>query len=165
MWFNKKYKERISHLEKVNIELARQLAQAKRDIEKEKEILRNEDNLMAALMREALGMQIDFSAASTDKCLPPHFLQELSEAERKNFIISMETIYADDKFQKVVRYMINLFATNAIYKYDKDEMRAGQIAVVAFRTFLKEFSDMHKEFLGYKQKEDEFDPLAIMPET
>lgn len=161
--FNKKYKGEILRLKNANNSLAMTINTQNKTLAELREKLKTTS--MADLMREALGMQIDFAAASTDKCLPPHFLQELTDAERKNFITSMETIYVDEKFQKVVRYMINLFATNAIYKYDKDEMRAGQIAVVAFRTFLKEFSDMHKEFLGYREQEDNFDPLAIMPES
>ncbi len=59
--------------------------------------------------------------------------------------------------------MINVFATNAIFKEDKEQMKNGQIAVIAFRTFLKKFDDMHKEFLSLTKVEEAFDPLEVMP--
>lgn len=161
MWWNKKYKDRILELEKENKRLEQSVTifSCKND-----ELSQKLKGSMADLMRDSLGMQIDFSAASTDKCLPPHFLEDLSEDERKNFIIDMETIRSNDRFQKVIRYMINLFATNAIYKYDEEQRKNGQIAVVAFRTFLKQFDDMHRDFISYKKVEDDFDPLATLPE-
>jgi len=165
----KKYKNRILDLEEKNKLLASKLDTAYSEIKKLNYIIENnkvstKDEMMAALMRESLGMAIDFSAASTDKCLPPHFLKEMEEDERKNFVIDMETIYKNDNFKKVVFYMINLFATNAIYKYEEEQRKNGQIAVIAFRTLLKEFEEMHNEFIGYKQKDEGFDPLATMPE-
>lgn len=119
---------------------------------------------MADLMRESLGITVDFSAASKDKCMPVYYLDGLSEEERKHFITEMETIYTSDKFHIVLNYMINLFATNAIYKEDKEQMKNGQIAVAAFRTLINRFDDMHREFLSYKKTDEEFDPLGILPE-
>lgn len=159
MWIFKKDKNRIQELEEKNQRLVTDVRSL---LEKLK--VAQKSSSMADLMRESLGMQIDFSAASNDKCLPPHYLEGLSEDERENFVVAMETIYSDEKFQKVLKYMINLFATNAIYKYDKEEMRAGQIAVIAFRTLVRELDKMHSEFLGYKKVDEPFDEHAIMPE-
>lgn len=169
MWFTKKYKKEIHYLKAKNAELFAE-NQRLELLEARYNNLRltNKDSSnhsrMAELMRESLGLQVDFAAASMDKCLPPHYLEGLEEAERKNFITDMETIYSDEKFQKVVKYLINLFATNAIYKEDPKQRDNGQVAVIAFRTLLKEFDKMHIEFANYKKSdEDDFDPLAVMP--
>lgn len=161
MWFIDKYKKRIAEMEQNNRMLANRISLLNRQLLEKNNIPK--DNLMAALMRESLGLSIDFSAAN-DKCLPLHFLDGMQDAERHNFVNHMETIYNDDKFQKVVKYMINLFATNAIYKYDREEMKNGQIAVVAFRTFLNQLEKMHLEFTSYKSKDEEFDEQGILPE-
>lgn len=163
MWpFTNKTKRRIKELEAINKSLANRVQLNIREIAQ----LHRADNQknMAALMRESLGLAVDFSAASQDKCLPSHFLEGLEEDERKNFITDMESVWSNERFQHVVRYMINLFATNAVYKADPDQMKNGQIAVVAFRTFLKEFDKMHIEFEGYKKVDEEFDDQAILAE-
>ncbi len=109
--------------------------------------------------------QVDFSAADKDKCQPIYFLEGLTEDERKVFISDMETIYSNDRFQKVVRYMLNLFAMKSVYADGTDQQKNGQIAVIAFRTFLKKFDDMHLEFLSYKKNDDEdFDEHGVLPE-
>lgn len=162
MWFIEKYKKRIGEMEQNNRTLANKISLLNRELLEKNNIPR--EQLMAALMRESLGMQIDFSAASNDRCLPPYFLDDLTAEQRKNFIIHMETIYNDERYQKVVRYMINVFATNAIYKYDEEKRKNGQIAVVAFRTLLSELEKMHKEFLSYKAVDEEFDDQEILPE-
>lgn len=158
-----KYKKRIAFLESQNSALL-DYNRTLRDRELFYQNKINSMPSMAELMRESLGLSVDFASASNDECLPPHFLEGLSEEERKNFIVDMETVYSNDRFQTVVRYMINLFATNAIYKADKDEMKNGQIAVVALRTLLKKFNDMHKEFLSYKKSDEGFDDQEILPE-
>lgn len=159
MWFNQKYKNRISEMEQTNRILTNKIIEQNRIINSQ-----DKKGSMADLMRESLGLQVDFSAASTDTCLPPYYLEGLDEDERKNFIIDMESIHENERYQKVVRYLINLFAMNAIYRSDEQERKNGQVAVVAFRTLLKEFDKMHKEFLGYKKVDEDFDPLATMPE-
>ncbi len=126
--------------------------------------LNNYKPTFESMIQEALGFPIDFSSASKDKCLPPHFLDNLPEEERKNFIIEMETIYKSERFQSVLKYMINLFAISSFYKDDDKARRNGQIAAVAFRTFIIQMEDMHREFTTYHQKEEEFDEQAILPE-
>lgn len=160
MWFNQKYKNRITEMELTNRKLGNRISELNREIIN----IKNNNNL-SDLMRESIGMQIDFSSASADKCQPVHFLEGLSEIERKDFISSMESIHNDDKFQKVVRFMINIFAMNMVYRQEETERIRNQGAVVAFRTFLKELDKMHTEFVDYKKKEsDDFDPLATLPE-
>lgn len=118
---------------------------------------------MADLMRESLGILVDFSSVD-DNGLPPHYLKGLNEDEHRNFIIDAERVYENKSYQAVARYMVNLFGTAAIYKEDKDQMKYGQVAVVAFNNLRKQFEDMHKEFLLLNQKKEEFDPLAVLPE-
>lgn len=119
---------------------------------------------MADLMRESLGFPIDFSEADKDTCMPPHFLAGLDEDERKAFIGDMESIYSNDKFQKVVRYMINVFGMTALYKESEQDRKNGQIAILAFRSFMKRFEEMHREFLQSKKNPDEeFDDQEILP--
>lgn len=171
--FNKKYKEKILELERLvdrlredrdrnyKVYIANDDMWRKQlsDLERKLKNIPLED-----LMRESLGLQIDFSTAS-EKGMPPYFLEGLEEEERKNFIIDMETVYTNERFQKVVCYMINVFGMNAIFKYDDELKRNGQIAVIAFRTFLKQFEAMHREFVGYrKSADDDFDPLNPLPE-
>lgn len=156
--FNKKLKEKNTHLARVNEELVRRLNM------KEKELLRKPVGSMADLMRKSLGLAIDFSAASADNCMPKHFLAGLDEDAKKNFVIHMETIHSDQRFQAIMRYMINLFATNAIYKADPEQMKNGRVAAVAFRTLLDEFDRMHAQFLEYQKVDDRFDPLEVLAE-
>lgn len=182
MWFTKKYKNKIEYLEQALELKNRELKQAEKGFKtKESNYQESIKSLVQArtslkslvkelkskefhdLMIESLGLPIDFSVVN-DKCLPLHFLSDLEGMERRNFVNHMETIYNDEKFQKVVKYMINLFATNAVYKRNEKEMKYGQIAVVAFRTLLKEFDKMHSEFLSYKKGDEEFDDQAILPE-
>lgn len=174
MWFTEKYKKRISELEKlleetkdkgrdnVALFISRDVALKGKiqDLE-----YRLENIPMADLMRESLGMSIDFAAASKDKCLPPSYLDDLDLEERKSFITDMESVYSNDRFKKIVNYFINLFATNAIYKFDEEQRNNNRAAVFGFRTFLQEFDKIHKEFLEYKKDPDEdFDPLETLPD-
>lgn len=159
--FNKKYKKRIIDLEIENrrLEQSCTIFACKND-----ELSERLKGSMADLMRESLSMQIDFSSAS-DKGLPPHYLDDLSEDDRKNFIIDMETVYSNERFQKVVNYMINLFGMNCVYREDKEQMKNNQMAVIGFRTLLKQFDTIHTEFLSYRKSEnDVFDPLSTLPE-
>lgn len=119
---------------------------------------------MEDLMRESLGFPIDFSEADNDKCMPPHYLKGLESDQRKSFISDMEVIYSNDNFQKVVKYMINVFGMNALYKESDQDRKNGQIAIIAFRTFLKRFEEMHKEFLESKRDpEEDLDDQEILP--
>lgn len=163
--FNKKYKKRILEHEK-DQKLLRELLRIKdqraASLEKRLVDLGTEDQRFAALMRESLGLQIDFFASV--KGLPPYFLDGLDEDDRKNFIIDMESIYSNERFQLVLRYLINVFAMNAIYKADKQQRDNGQIAVIAFEALTSQLTTMHKEFLSYKRNEDEdYDPLETLP--
>lgn len=164
--FNKKYKVRIAELE----EEAEFLRSELKSSDNELYDLKNRNNKipqpsMADLMRESLGFSVDYASADKDTCLPPHYLNLLSEEERENFIIDMETIHSNERFQQVVRYFINWFAMNAMYKADEEQRNNGRIAMLGFRSFLKEFDKMHTEFLSYKKSEDnDFDPLATLPE-
>ncbi len=157
--FNKKEKNRI-------IELEGELQDAKNLLEEVTnrwQALRNDgDKRMAALMRESLGIEIDFSDIGTDG-KPQHYLSGKNEDERRQFVIDAQSVFDNRAYQEVVKYMINIFGFHALYKEDKDQMKNGQVATVAFAAFRKQFDDMHKEFLLLNQKKEEFDPLDPLP--
>ncbi len=157
MFYNKKAKQLEAQLKAKD-----KVIQAQAElIEKE----RQKAYTFEGMMSEALGMEIDFSSADKDKCLPPHYLEGLTDEERKNFIFDMELIYSNEKFQKVVKYMINVFSLGMVYKKEERDRQNCQAAVVGFRTFLNKFDDIHREFLESKKNPDdeEFDDQEILP--
>lgn len=95
--------------------------------------------------------------------LPPHYLSDLSEDERKVWISSLENIYSSQKFQAVIAYVINLLGSFAVQKADDDQIRNGKIGIVTIRTLMAEFANAHKEFMDRRKPEEEFDPLEVMP--
>lgn len=95
---------------------------------------------------------------------PPHYLSGLTDAQRKDFIGHMESIYADEKFHKIVSYVINLIGNHAIQKAPEEQMRNGKIGIIGIRTLMAEFINAHQEFTDSKKPVEGFDPLAIMPE-
>lgn len=156
MFWNRKLKDRIRELESYSNSLEKGYEE-KLDRVKELQLkLRESKNQpsMAELMKESLGMTIDFSLADNKTCLPPHYLDGLDSEARKNFIADMETVYSNEKYQAVVRYLINLFALNAVFKDDKEKMKNNQMAVVAIRTLSQEFDKIHLEFLEQKKDPD-----------
>lgn len=158
MFRSRRDKERIAYLENLND----QKIQECKELRAKLVGMKNQPS-MADLMRESLGMVVDFSEADKKTCLPPHYLDTLTTEERKNFVADMETIYTNDKFQSVVKYMINLFAFNITFKADKEQMKNNQMAVIGFRTLLREFDKMHSEFLEQKKNSDtEFDEQDLL---
>lgn len=106
---------------------------------------------------------LDFSNVD-DNGKPPHFLSDLNDDARKQFIASMESIYSDEKFNKVINYVINVWGNHSFQvEPDETKMRNGRFAVLGIRTLMKEFEKMHSEYIGSKNKEEEFDPLEILP--
>ncbi len=95
---------------------------------------------------------------------PPHYLAGLSDAERKDFIAKMESIYTDDKFQIVVAYVINVIGNFAMQKAEDDQMKNGKIGIIGIRTLMSEFIEAHQEHVDSKKPVEGFDPLAMMPE-
>lgn len=162
MFWNSKFLKRIKYLEgeiEYHEEAEKMLIHQNKILQQEPPV----KGSFADLMRESLGMTIDFSEADTKTCLPAHFLEGLTSDERKNFVSDMETIYANEKFQSVVKYMINLFALNMVFKADEEERKRNQAAVIAFRTLLREFDKMHVEFLESKRNADEdVDPQELL---
>ena len=158
--FNKKEKKRIAELEgelEIKTTWARELLKQIENLHKD------DERQMAALMRQSLGIEIDFSDIGPDG-KPPHYLSGLSEDEHRQFIIDAQSVYDNKAYQTVVKYMINIFGFHTLYKEEKDQMKNGQVATVAFGAFRKQFDDMHKEFLLLNQKKEEFDPLDPLPE-
>lgn len=97
---------------------------------------------------------------------PPHFLKDLNEDARKQFIATMEGMYSDEKFQKVISYVINVLGNHSFQvEPDETKMRNGRFAVLGIRTLMKEFEKMHSEYVGSKKKVEEFDHLEILPEV
>ncbi len=120
---------------------------------------------MEDLMRASIGLpMIDFANVDNDEGKPPHYLEGLTDDQRKNFIASMETIYVDEKFQKVVSYVINLLGNHSIQKADEDKMRNGRLGIIGIRTLTAEFLKAHNEHVSAKKKDEGFDPLGILPE-
>ncbi len=109
-------------------------------------------------------IDLDFSNVD-DSAKPPHFLKEMTEDARKNFIADMETIFTDERFQIVVSYVINMLANHSFQvEPDENKMRNGRYAVIGIRTLMKELENMHNEFQDLKKKPDDFDPLETIPE-
>lgn len=95
---------------------------------------------------------------------PPHYLAGLTTEARKDFVAHMESMYADEKFQTVVSYVINLIGNHSIQKAEDDKMRNGKIGIVGIRTLMSEFINAHKEYVDSRKSGDDFDKLAILPE-
>lgn len=95
---------------------------------------------------------------------PPHYLAGLTPEARKDFVAHMESMYADEKFQTVVSYVINLIGNHSIQKAEDDKMKNGKIGIVGIRTLMSEFINAHKEYVDSRKSGDDFDKLAIMPE-
>lgn len=113
---------------------------------------------------DTLGVRfIDFSNVNADG-QPPHYLDDLSPEARKEWIAGLNSIYTDPKFQKVVAYTINLIGNHAIQKAEDDNMKNGKIGIIGIRTLMTEFMQSHDEFVDSKKPDEEFDPLATMPE-
>jgi len=114
------------------------------------------------LMRESLGLPyIDFANVNEDG-KPPHYLKDLDENARKSFIAELESIYANEKFQKVVAYVINLLGNHSIQKAEEDKMRNGRIGIVGIRTLMSEFIGAHNEYVNSRKQPDEFDPNEVL---
>ena len=95
--------------------------------------------------------------------LPPHYLKDLTVDERKNFVADMERFYYDERFNKVINYVINVLANYSFQKEpDEMKMRNGRYAVIGVRTLMKQFEEMHSEYLDSKKKEDDFDEFAVL---
>lgn len=153
-------KEKIKTLEREIYDLSSQINKLNLEI---KILRRRPTPSMADLMRESLGIYIDFSTAD-ENGKPPHYLSGLNEDERRQFIIDAKSVFDNKAYQEVVKYMINVFAFHTQYHEDKDQMKNGQVATVAFAAFRKQFDDMDKEFLLLNEKKEEFDPLDPLPE-
>lgn len=117
------------------------------------------------LVCQSLGLPtgIDFSNVDNEG-MPPHYFKGLSDEQRKLWIGDLETIYANDKFQTVVKYVINMIGNHGIQKAPDDKMRNSKIAIIGIRTLLTELKTAHEEFSATTPGEGGFDPLATMPE-
>lgn len=57
--------------------------------------------------------EFDFSEVD-DEANPPHFLKDLSDTERKNYVADLESIYSNKKFHDVAKYLINKYGNKEI---------------------------------------------------
>lgn len=157
--FNRRLKERIKELEWIAQNDQARIQRLALTIKEMNDVQPS----MADLMQQSLGMQIDFSAADKKTCLPPHYFDDLTTEERANFVADMETIYANQKFQSVVKYWINVFALSAVYKAEEIEKVRNQAAVIGFRALLNDFDKMHLEFMeNRREQKEEFDTHEIL---
>ncbi len=100
-----------------------------------------------------------------DTAKPKHFLADLTPEKRKNAIARLETIYQDDWFIKAKNYAINVLGNYSFQvEPDVNKMQQGRFAVIGIKTLMKEFENAHTEFIDSRKKDEEFDPLALLPE-
>jgi hypothetical protein len=106
----------------------------------------------------------DINYADTDDDgNPPHFLDNLSDTDRKNYIASLSSLYVDPKFKVVVDYTINKIANKSMHVVDEDNMRNGRYAIIGIRTLMNELKSLHHEFLNTsKRDKEDFDPFEIL---
>ena len=107
----------------------------------------------------------DFSEVDEDG-KPPHYLKELSDVERKNYVAELESIYSNEKFIKVLNYCINLLGNKGMQVLPEDHMKDARYAILGIKTLIKEFENAHIEFINNsKKKDEEFDNLAPLPDN
>lgn len=113
---------------------------------------------------EPLGIKSLSFADVDDDGYPPHYLAGLSEQERKHYVADLESIYTNEKFQKVVSYVINVIGNHAIQKAEEGQMRNGRIGIIGIRTLMGEFLQAHQEYVDSRKPEEKFDPLETLPQ-
>lgn len=143
MMFNKKYKNTIKELEHTIKEL--------------KSRSPTEQELMAYF-----GIPIIDFYDVDDEAKPPHYLADLSDEARKNFIADMESMYVNEKFQNVVAYIINVLGNHSFQKASEENMKNGRYAAIGVRTLMAEFIKAHNEFTESKKIPDEFDEHEVI---
>lgn len=119
----------------------------------------------ADLMRDILGLpMLDF--ANVDKeGYPVHYLEGMSNEERKHYVAEMAIIYQNPKFITVTNYLINLFGNHAVRKPHPEEKNLGVYSMNGIKMMQNEF---HKAFLEHSERntpQDKFDPLATLPDV
>lgn len=95
---------------------------------------------------------------------PPHYLDGLTDEGRKHYLGNMESIYSDDRFHDVIKYCINLYGNKGMQVMPEEHMRDCRYAILGIKSVLEEFENAHTEFMNSKKQEEEFDPLAPLPE-
>ena len=97
---------------------------------------------------------------------PPHYLKDLSEVERTNYVADLESIYTNKKFMPVLDYCINLIGNKTLHVLDEDKMKYGRYMILGIKKVINELEEAHKEFVrnNTKKEEEKFDPLAPLPE-
>lgn len=155
---NSEMKKDISELENEVIDL-RVAVLEKRD----KKNPPSEAEIMQYCLK-TLGVPLINFADVDSEGKPPSYLDGLKPEQRKDFIAHMEAMYADEKFQAVVAYVINLLGNHSIQVAEDDKMRNGKIGIIGIRTLMGEFISAHQEYVDSKKSVEGFDPLATMPE-
>ena len=119
---------------------------------------------MADLMRDSIGLpMIDFSNVN-EYGRPPSYMSGLGEVERKNYIASLVAIYRDPKFQAVYNYVNNVLGNHTVQVFDDDKMKTGRYAIIGVKAFMKEFEKAISEHTTGVKSDEEWDPLAPIPE-
>lgn len=155
-----KHKEQLSRAHELVKEIGHELGEYRKST---KEFGVTESEFMEYCLK-TLGVPVlDFSNVDDDG-KPPHYLANLTDAERKDWIAHLETIYADPKFQSVVSYVINLIGNYSLQKAEDEKMRNGKLGIIGIRTLMTEFINAHTEFSEQKKPREGFDPLAVMSE-
>lgn len=118
---------------------------------------------MADLMRDSLGLPMLTLDNIDADARPPHYLEGLTDEERKNYVAHLESIYADEKFQTVYAYSMNLIGNHMVHTVPDEQLGNGRVGIVSLKMLMKEFENAHDEFISSKKPAEEFDPMEIIP--
>lgn len=95
---------------------------------------------------------------------PPHFLKDMGAEERERAIARLASIYDDNLFQEIFKYIVNVLGNQSFYKSDEKNMKNARFAMLGVKAFYEIFRDAKNEYLNMRNRDDSFDPLSPMPE-
>lgn len=108
---------------------------------------------------EILGLPYDFGNALKDGSVE-HPLNELGEEEREVAIGSLENIYQNKHFQKILRYLIDLYGNVAIRNSELTD--AGRFSINGVTKVMRELESAHSEFVERHKPQEEYDKHEII---
>lgn len=97
---------------------------------------------------------------------PPDYLEGLSVEARKNYVADLEVVYAHEKFNRVMDYVVNVLGNHIVHKDTgeppQDRTKNGQMAIVGVKMIKRQLEKAHNEFMESKKVEEEFDEQEIL---
>lgn len=153
--FNKKLKQENEALKQKLIERELEIHDLK---EKTK-------HTKADLMRDVLGLpMVDFANIDSEG-YPTHYLEGLSQEERKNVVADLAIIYQNRRFQMVTNYLLNLFGNHAIRKPQENDKNLAVFSMNGIRMVLEELRKAELEHAERHNPPEKFDTLAVLPDV